>query len=117
MQNFSRKWGVLQYVLIAAASVTGVIHLALGADFLSNGADIMFFLNGLGFFGLTGLYLLPLAFVLPYRGIVRWVLIGYAVLTIVLWAVMNGQLEVGGIAAKLAELAIIVVLLLDRPKK
>jgi hypothetical protein len=117
MQNSSQKLGLLQYVLIAAALVTGIIHLALGADFLSNGADIMFLLNGIGFLGLTGLYLLPLAFVLPYRAVVRWVLIGYTVLTIVLWVVMNGQLEVGGLAAKLAELAIVVVLLLDRPKK
>lgn len=117
MQAASQKLKGIHYLLIGAALVTGIIHLALGADFLANAGDIMFLLNGIGFIGLTALYLLPIAIVRPYHETVRWVLLGYSLLTIVLWVVMNGKLEAGGIAAKLAELLIIAVLLIDRPKK
>ncbi len=117
MQTSSYKLGGIQILLIAAALITGVIHLGLGSDFLANIGDIMFLLNGIGFIGLAALYLLPLAFLKPYHEIVRWVFAGYSALTVILWVVMNGHLEPAGIAAKLAEIAIIAVMLIDRPKR
>lgn len=117
MQASSGKIGVIQVLLIVAALVTGFIHLGLGSDFLANPGDIMFLLNGIGFIGLTGLFVLPIARVRPYHETVRWVLVGYALLTIVLWVFINGKLDVVGIVAKLSELLIIVVLLIDRARK
>ena len=106
----------LHILLGTAAVVTGMIHLALGANFWANPGDAMFLLNGAGFLGLAALYLLPLMVIRPDHETIRWVLVGYSALTIVLWVVMNGKLEGVGIAAKLAEIVIIAVMLLDRPR-
>lgn len=117
MQGSSIKFGVTQILLIIAILVTAVIHLGLGSDFLTNFGDIMFLFNGIGYIGLCALFLLPLTMVKPYHENLRWVLMGYTALTIILWVVINGKLDPVGITAKLAEVAIIAVLFIDRPKK
>lgn len=84
--------------------------------------DPLFTLNGLGYLGLLGAYLLPIAFVQKRHKLVWWVLGGYAMLTIVLWALigerdfstLSGQV---GISAKIAELFLLGFLWADRPGK
>lgn len=110
MDRVKMRFGVLQLVLIIAVLITTAIHLYLGLNF----GDVIFVLNAVGYVGLTGLYLLPLKMLQPFRGLVGWVLMGYAALTIVLWAIMNGNLDAPSIAAKLSEIVIIVLLFLDR---
>ena len=70
----------------------------------------MFILNGLGYLTLlAALYLPQLA---RYRNVVRWVLIGYAALTIFLWILIGARTPVGYID-KAIEFALISLLLVD----
>jgi hypothetical protein len=117
MQASSEKMGITQVLLIIAVLITAVIHLGLGLDFLTNPGNIMFIFNGIGYIGLCALFLLPISMLKPYHEILRWVLMGYTALTIVLWVVINGKLEPVGIVTKLAEVAIIAILFIDRPKR
>ena len=110
MERVQTKFGILHLLLIAAALVTTAIHLYLGLAF----GDVLFLLNAIGFVGLTALYLLPIKMLQPYRGLVRWVLMGYSLITIIMWAIINGKFDATGIAAKSAEVLIIVLLFLDR---
>jgi hypothetical protein len=84
--------------------------------------DPMFTLNGLGYLGLLGAYLLPIPFFQKRHRLVWWVLGGFTLLTIVLWAIigdknfstLTGQI---GISAKIAELVLLACLWADRPKR
>jgi len=83
--------------------------------------DPLFTLNGLGYLGLLGAYLLPVPFFQKRHKLVWWVLGGYTVLTIVLWAIIGdknftslaGQV---GLSAKIAELFLLGFLWADRPR-
>jgi len=82
--------------------------------------DPTFTLNGLGYLGLLGAYLLPIPFFQKRHKLVRWVLGGFTILTIILWAIigdhtfstLTGQI---GISAKIAELCLLALLWADRP--
>ncbi|HTX92476.1 MAG TPA: hypothetical protein VMC09_14790 [Anaerolineales bacterium] len=84
--------------------------------------DPVFTLNGLGYLGLLGAYLLPIPFFQKRHQLVWWALLGYTLLTIVLWviigdknfATLTGQV---GLSAKIAELFLLGFLLADRPRK
>ena len=83
---------------------TALIHLQL------NFPDPVFILNGLGYLTLlAALYLPQLA---RYRNVVRWVLIGYAALTILLWILIGARTPIGYID-KAIEIALISLLLLE----
>jgi membrane-bound ClpP family serine protease len=83
---------------------TALIHLQL------NFPDPVFILNGLGYLTLlAALYLPQLA---RYRNVVRWVLIGYAALTIFLWILIGARTPVGYID-KAIEIALITLLLVE----
>ena len=83
--------------------------------------DPMFTLNGLGYLGLLGAYLLPIPFFQKHHKLVWWALGGFTILTIVLWAIigdknfstLTGQI---GISAKIAELFLLGFLWADRPR-
>lgn len=83
--------------------------------------DPLFTLNGLGYLGLLGAYLLPIPFFQKRHKLVWAVLGGYAILTIVLWAIIGdknfstlaGQV---GLSAKIAELFLLGFLWVDRPR-
>jgi hypothetical protein len=77
--------GPKQYAIIGLALITAVIHLFLGIQY----NDMLFLLNGIGYIGLVGMLYLPLAFLAGYRGYVRWALVGYAALTVILYFVMQ----------------------------
>lgn len=100
---------------VTLALITAVVHLFLGFRDLSTPFGIMFVLNGLGFLGLTGLFVLPIPTLAPFRGPVRWILIGYSALTFVLYFVFNGlNLNLISGITKAAELGLIAVLWIDR---
>lgn len=112
----------VQSGIIVATLVTALIHLGLALLLLRHPADrtmgVLFILNGLGYLGLLAAYFLPQPFFQERHNFVRFALMGFAAVTIVAWAIMNGNLsDPVGITAKLAELVLIVLLFLDRPKR
>ena len=103
------------YGIILCALATAYLHLTLYPD-------IMFTLNGLGYIGLLGAYLLPIAFFQQRHNLVWWALVGYTALTIILWVVMGEKTFVAGTDsatgyyAKAAEVLLLVFLWADKPK-
>jgi hypothetical protein len=109
---------VSRALLVIITLVTAGVHLFLGVRNIPSPFGVMFVLNAIGFLGLLGLYLLPIGFVAPYRAIVRWVLIAYSALTFILYFAFNGlSLDLVSGITKAAELGLIAVLWLDRPRK
>jgi hypothetical protein len=100
----SARWGV-----IGLTAATAAIH------FLRAAADpeirVLFTLNGVGYLALAALLYVPLARLTPYRRWVRWTLMGYAAVTVVLygvWGAMSGDWTVPlGPIAKVIEVALI----------
>ncbi len=93
----------------------GIVVLVLGAaliHFSLNFPDPGFILNGLGYLTLLAALFLPIPQLARYRHVVRWVLIGYAALTIFLW-ILLGERTLIGYTATTIEVVLIVLLLLD----
>jgi hypothetical protein len=93
---------------------TAIIHLVvlnLGPD----GILPLFVLNGLGYFALLG----ALLFRIPAgrQGLVHYAFMAYAAVTIVAWAIMNGDFsDPVGVSTKAVELLLIIFLWLDLKK-
>ena len=102
----SVKLGSLQIGVIVLTLITAVIHLTLLFP------DVLFILNGLGYLGLlAGLYFLPQ--LAGQRSLIRWAFIGYTVLTITLFFVMNPERPPLGLFTKAVEVVLAVLLYLD----
>ena len=101
--------------IIVTNLATAFLHVTLFPD-------IMFTLNGLGFAGLLGAYILPISFFQERHKLVWWVLVGYTVLTMVLWFIMGekvftlGTSSATGYYAFVAEAIMLVLLWLEKPK-
>jgi hypothetical protein len=101
--------------IIISNLITAGLHISLFPD-------IMFTLNGLGFAGLLGAYILPIPFFQQRRNLVWWGLTGYTMLTMVLWTIMGekiftvGTSSATGYYAIIAELALLIFLWIDKPK-
>ena len=112
-----RAFGPLQIGIVLLTLITAVMHIALGLG--SSGTFmILFLLNGLGYLGLLGALYLPLAPLQPFRGQVRWLLIGYALLTIILYFAFNWPdvWNPGGLFNKAVEAALVGLLLIERQR-
>ena len=99
--NFALQIGIVLFTLGAA-----LIHFSL------NFPDPAFILNGLGYLALLAGLSLPLPQLARRRNAVRWTLIGYAALTILLW-ILFGERTPVGYTAKAFEVALILLLLVD----
>jgi len=86
---------------------TAVIHLYLGLRGFP-----LFVLNGLGYLGLLAALILPIPRISEYRNLVRWVLVGYTALTILLWILVGARNYIG-FADKVIELALVALLVLE----
>ena len=102
------KFGSRQWLILSLTLVTAVIHLFL--------PGALFKLNGLGYLGLITLYLVNFQFLSFPRNLIRWALVGYTALTVILYFVM--QIPSGGafvsplgIFTKILELVLIYLLL------
>ena len=111
-----KNLGIKHYGIILFTLATAVLHLKLIPD-------IGFTLNGLGYLGLLGAYFLPIAFFQSRHKLVWWVLFGYTLLTIILWVIM-GEMQFDaspgamiGYYAKAAEVALLILLWIDKPAK
>jgi len=107
------------YGIIISGLATALLHLAL---FSRLGLDPIA-LNGLGYLALLGAYFLPIPFFQQRRNLVWWALLGYTVLTFVLWLVLGDKSftfdfsnAAIGYYAKAAELFLMGFLLADRSR-
>lgn len=99
----------LRIGIVALTLVTALVHLSL------NFPDPVFILNGLGYLTLLSALYLPIPQIASYRNFVRWVLIGYTMLTVILWVAI-GLRNLTGYITTLDEVVLIVLLLLDTGK-
>jgi hypothetical protein len=101
----------LHWVGIAAALVSGVVHLVLGVQFVPSPIGVSFVLAGLGFFGAVVLVLADVA-----RRTVYAVGIPFTAIQIVLWFAFNqekilaGNLGAFDVVDKVAQVVLIAVL-------
>jgi hypothetical protein len=93
--------GVILLTLIAAT-----VHLSLLFP------DPAFILNGLGYLTLLAALYIPIPQLVPYRRVVRWALIGYAALTILLWVAI-GERSMLGFLTTADEVALVILLLVE----
>ena len=109
MKLTGKHYGIIIFALAAA-----VLHLILFPD-------IGFTLNGLGYLGLLGAYFLPIPLFQQRHKMVWWALVGYTLLTMVLWVIMgNKQFVFGttsaiGYYAKISEVLLLGFLWSDKP--
>lgn len=107
------------YGIIIFTLATALLHLSL---FPRLGPDPIA-LNGLGYLALLGAYFLPIPALQQRHNLVWWALLGYTVLTFILWVIMGDKTftfdfsnAAIGYYAKAAELFLIAFLLADKPK-
>ena len=143
-QRLSRAIGTLQIVIIALVVITALIHLQRGIGFLGGGPPggrpgggpagpppggggpggfnimailpiplpYLFLLNGIGYLVLVSALYLPQ--LRQYQPIVRWLLIIFAAVTIVMYFAISGfRFNPIGLFTKAVEVALIVLLLID----
>lgn len=116
MAQQSPRVGPLQWAIILLALATALIHIYIAFFVMPSTPDAIFLLNGLGYLGLTAALYLPLGFLARWRSLVRWVLVGYTALTVLLWVFMvllPGTTTATGWIAKAIEVTLIVLLFLD----
>ena len=93
--------------IVALALATAAIDILLAVPL----AMVSFYLNGAGYVALLGaLYLPSLA---PHRRPLRWLLMGYTALTIILWALIGRPYTTIGYVDKAIELTLLVLLWID----
>jgi hypothetical protein len=103
-----------RYVIILLTVVVGLIHLIV-LGFLFGETQLLPILNGLGYLALiAALYFIPQ--LAGMRPLIRWALIGYAALTFVLYFFFDSDPfgNVLGLVTKAMEIALIILLLMDR---
>ena len=95
--------------IVALTKATAIVHLYLGFQGLP-----LFVLNGLGYLALLAALYLPIPRLSPYTNAIRWVLVGYTALTIVLWLVITGGASnATGYIDKVVEALLIVLLVAE----
>jgi hypothetical protein len=125
MQTGRRPFGPVQIGIVLSALATALIHWVLVGSLLQAGLDpTMFILNGLGYVALAAALFAPGALVrrfLPdrlarfYRPAVRYTLMAYTLLTILLWGAVGMRSPIGYIT-KAFEVALLIFLWLDRSR-
>src|SRR5688500_7721657 len=97
-----------QYAIIGLTLLTAFIHLFIGVN------DLLLALNGLGYLALlVALYTPQPTLLLKFRQSVYWALIGYTLLTILLyfvahpWGIEGGSFDKLGLGTKVVELALV----------
>ena len=107
------------YGIIIFTLATALLHLSL---FPRLGPDPIA-LNGLGYLALLGAYFLPIPFFQQRRNLVWWALMGYTLLTFILWVIMGDKSfsfdfsnAAIGYYAKIAEFFLMLFLIADKPR-
>jgi hypothetical protein len=97
---------VLRAGIVVLTLGTAAIHLQL------NFPDPVFILNGLGYLALLAALYVPLLPLARYANVVRWVLAGYAAITILLWVLIGARNGLA-YADKAIEVTLITLLLIE----
>jgi hypothetical protein len=95
---------VIRAAIVALALATGYIHSTLGG--------LLFTLNAVGYATAAIAMVIPLALAVRFRWFVRLGLIGYALTTIIAWAIQGPYFATAYIA-KGIEVALIVLVAID----
>jgi hypothetical protein len=98
--------GPLQGGIILLTIATAVIHFSLLFP------DVLFILNGLGYLALLAVLYLPIPQLANYRHGVRWTLLGYTALTVILWVIMGSRTSLAYLD-KAIEVLLIILLWLE----
>jgi hypothetical protein len=95
---------VVRAAIVGLALATGYIHSTLGG--------LLFTLNAIGYATAAVAMVIPLALAVRFRWVVRLGLIGYALTTIIGWAIQGPYFQTAYIA-KAIEVALIVLVAVD----
>lgn len=100
--------------VIVLTLITAIAHLYIGSK-PDEELHTWFLLNGLGYLGLLVAFFLPQF--AQFHSLVRWALLGYTLLTIILWfflgGVSHGELDPFDVTVKVVEAALVVLLFID----
>jgi len=105
------NWLDVWILLLGVAAA--LIHFYLSV--LMGKADLLFTLNGLGYLGLLGLLYLPLPIARDHRQLIRFALIAFTLLTIILWGFLGKPYTSLGYVTKLIEAGLVALLFIKRP--
>ena len=103
MERKRVELGLLQVGIILLTVSTAAIHFSLVFP------SVLFILNGFGYLTLLATLYLPIPQLTGYRHLLRWALMGYTVLTVVLWVIMGSRLPIAYVN-KAVEIVLIVLL-------
>lgn len=95
----------LMIAIVLLTLATAIIHLSFGVP--------LFVLNGIGYIGLMVLMYLPPPKFWPLQQIVRFVLIAYTALTVVLYVMGGPPFDALGLATKAIEVLLIAALAVE----
>lgn len=102
-----------ELTVVGVALRFGIVALALGTAYIhSTLGGLLFTLNATGYVVAAAAMVVPLALAIRFRWVVRLGLIGYAIMTIVGWAI-QGPYYSTAYAAKAIEAALIFLLIVD----
>lgn len=113
--NQSVKLSGIQWGVVGLAVLTAVIHLVLGLGAPEPMFMILFVLNGIGYLALIAALYFLRSFAAS-RSLIRWALLGFTAVTIILYFAFNGADAFNsafGLVDKAIEVLLIVLLLLD----
>lgn len=109
MQIGNTKINLVKISIALTTLLTAVIHLSLG--------ELLLILNGLGYLALWAALFLPIAVLANWHRQIRWLFIGYTLITIILYFVFhpNGlwQEDGLGVATKFIEVLLLLLLIYD----
>ncbi len=114
--NQSVKMSGLRWGVVGLTVATAIIHLVLGIGSPEPMFKVLFALNGLGYLVLVA----ALYFLQPFaanRSLIRWALLGFTAVTVILYFVFNGAdafKSAFGLVDKAIEVVLIILLWMDR---
>ena len=94
----------LRVAVVVLALATAYIHYTLGG--------MMFMANALGYVVLAALMVVPIAIVSRYRWVVRALLLGFTIITILGWVVMGARIDLAYLT-KAIELGLVAALVIE----
>ena len=100
----------LRIAIVVLTLATAVIHVYWGI--IQTPIVVPLLLNGVGYTTLVSALYLPLPRLKSLQPRVRWVLLGYTALTVLLWALVGPRVPIAYVD-KVVELALILLLWLD----
>jgi len=107
------------YGIIVSSLATAILHIICYPYF---GWFDSIVLNGFGSLALLGAYFLPIPFFQKWRHITYWAIIGYTLLTILLWVMLGDKTfnfattAAIGYYAKIAEMFLLTFMSFDLPR-